>query len=69
MHNPQLTNVFNARNNLLEEATCCHFVNFLILHDVVEQLTAGCKLHDQVKLLGSLDDFIQLDDMRMLNDL
>ena len=69
MNDSQLTDVFNSGNNLLEEATCCHFVNFLILHDVVEQLTARGKLHDQVKLLGSLDDFIQLDDVRMLNDL
>jgi hypothetical protein len=36
-----------------------------MLHDKIEKLSTAGILHDQVQLLGRLDNLVQLDDIRM----
>ena len=57
--------VFNPANNLLEEFACLLLLQFLLLHDIVEQLTAADVLHDEKELLGCFDNLKQLDDVGM----
>lgn len=69
MYDTQLSNVLNARYNLLEECAGCHFINLLVLHDVVEEFAAGGELHDKVQFLRCLDDLVKLNDVGVLDDL
>ena len=65
MHDAQFMKVFNPANNLLEEFACLLLLQFLLLHDVVEQLAAADVLHDEKELLGCFDNLKQLDDVGM----
>lgn len=68
MNDAKLMKVFNACYDLMEEfASLCLF-DSLVLHDVVKELASTCILHDQVELLGCLDNFIKLNNMRMTNE-
>jgi len=69
VYDTQLSNVLNARYNLLEECAGCHFINLLVLHDVVEEFAAGGELHDKVQFLRCLDDLVKLNDVGVLDDL
>lgn len=56
MNDAKLMKVFNACYDLMEEfASLCLF-DSLVLHDVVKELASTCILHDQVELLGCLDN-------------
>ena len=68
MHDLQLRDVLNSRDDLLEEAAGRLLVHLLVLDDVVEEFATRGKLHDQVQLFGRLDDFVELDDVRVLHD-
>ena len=61
MNDAKFTEVFHSGYNLLEKATGRGFVHFLIFNDIVEEFATGGELHNQVKKLRRLDDFIQLD--------
>ena len=68
MHNSELVNVLYAGDDLLEEPGCLLLLQTFSVDDVVEQLPALCILHDEVQLLGGLDDFVELDQVGMPND-
>lgn len=57
--------VLDACDNLVKELLGLRLLHSLILYDVIEELAAARILHDQVELLGSLDDLIELDDVRV----
>ena len=69
MHNSQLVQVFDSADNLLEELAGFGFLEFLLLDDVVEQLAAADKLHDEKELFRRLNNFKQLDDVRVPDQL
>jgi hypothetical protein len=52
----ELVQVFYACKYLVEESACFWFFHSLVLDDVVEQFTSTSVFHDEVKLLGSLDN-------------
>ena len=60
--------VLNPANNLLEEFACLLFLQFLLLHDVVKQLSSTNILHNEKELLGRLDNLEQLDDVRVTDE-
>jgi len=68
MHDAQLVQVFDATDDLLEEFARFSLFELLLLHDVVEEFAATDELHDQEKLFWSLNDFKELDDVRVSNE-
>ena len=58
--------VLDATDELLKVLACLLLSQPLVLHDDVEQFSARGELHHQVKILLSLDDFIDLDDVGMM---
>ena len=52
----------------MEEAAGLSILESSLLHDVVEELTTGRVLHDQEQLLTSLNDLVQLHDVRVSHD-
>lgn len=46
----------DARENLVKKLAGLHFVDSLLLHDVVVELTPRGVLHDQIQILMRLDD-------------
>lgn len=61
-------NILDPRDKLREEFTGLAFFDSGILDDVVEELSSVRIFHDQIKLLMSLDDFIELNDARMSHE-
>lgn len=61
MDNVEFVNILDSCNNLLENGACLILWNFFRFDDIVEQLSRIHVLHDQEKLLGSLDDLIKLN--------
>ena len=57
--------VLDASNELLENSYSCFLMETLLLHNIIEKLPIDAILHDQIQLCLSLDDFIQLDDVRV----
>ena len=55
--------VLDTANNLLEELACFLFFELLLLYNVVEELAPAHVLHNEVELLGGLDDLKKLDDV------
>lgn len=68
MHDPQLGQILNARNDLLEELACLPFLNVAVLNDVVEEFPAWGVFHDEHQRCGGLDDLVKLHYVRVLND-
>ena len=54
---------------MLEELARLGLLQLLLLDDVVEQLAATHKLHDEEQLLRRLDNLEELDDVRMPDQL
>ena len=69
MNNTQLMKVLDASDYLMEEAASLRLLDSLALNDVVKELSSACVLHDQIELLRSLDDLVELDDVRMADEL
>ena len=46
MADSTLVDIFDARNELLEDASGCFLVQALVLHDVVKELAVDTVLHD-----------------------
>lgn len=61
--------VLHAADDLLNEGAGFRFFELLLLHDVVEKLATADVLHNQEQLLGRLDDFKQLDNVRVSDHL
>ena len=55
--------VFNPANNLLEELASFLFLQFLLFYDVIKQLASANILHDKKELLGSLNNFEELNNV------
>lgn len=68
MYYIQPGHILNATEDLLEKFASLLLLHSLVLYNVVEQFTARCVLHDQVQLLWSLNYFVQLNHMRMLDN-
>lgn len=76
MNNIELMNVLNTTNDLLE-----YFAGFRLrdsaimkgllfaLNDIIEELSALHVFHDEKQLLWGFDDFVQLNDTRMTDEL
>jgi hypothetical protein len=56
MNDTKLMKVFNACYDLMEEFASLSLFDPLVLHDVVKEFTSTCILHDQVELLGCLNN-------------
>ena len=69
VHNTELVQVFDSADYLLEELASLSLFELLFLDDVVEKLAAADKLHDEEELLWRLNDFKQLDDIRVSDKL
>ena len=65
MHNPELVQVLNASYYLVEEPASLSLLYPLILNNEVEELPATSIFHDEVELLGRLNNLVELDYMRM----
>ena len=64
-----LVKVFDTGQNLMEKSTGFRILKLSLLDDVVEQFAPTCILHDEEKLLGSLNDLVQLNYVWMAHDL
>eukprot|EP00359_Climacostomum_virens_P010557 CAMPEP_0204907666 /NCGR_PEP_ID=MMETSP1397-20131031/6761_1 /ASSEMBLY_ACC=CAM_ASM_000891 /TAXON_ID=49980 /ORGANISM="Climacostomum Climacostomum virens, Strain Stock W-24" /LENGTH=132 /DNA_ID=CAMNT_0052076901 /DNA_START=1125 /DNA_END=1520 /DNA_ORIENTATION=+ len=69
MDNSEFVEVFEAREDLLVELASLDFVEPCVSHNVVEELASTRVLHNQVELLGGLDDFVHLYDVRVTQQL
>lgn len=69
MYNSKLVNVFYATNDLLENFACLLFLHPFFADYIVEKLSSFHVLHDQKQVLRSLDNLIQLYNVRMTNQL
>ena len=59
----QLVQVLNTTDDLLEELACFRLFQLLLLDDVVEKFASTDKLHDQEELLRCLNNFEELNDV------
>ena len=62
----QLMNVVDAGYELLEVLACLAFFQSLVLHDQVEELATLDKLHHKIQILLSLNNLINLHNIRMV---
>lgn len=69
MHYPHLVDFFDAVQDLMEELDRLLLFNTALSYDVIEQLPTRSELHYQVKLLRCLYDLVQLDYVRMADQL
>ena len=69
MHNAELMQVFDSAYDLLEELAGFCFFEFLLLDDVVEKFAAADELHDEKELFWRLNNFKQLNDVWVPNEL
>ena len=67
MHDIKFVEVLDTGNDLVEKLQSLRLLNSLVLHDKVKELTLTRVLHDEVELLGSFDNLIQLDDVWVSN--
>ena len=76
MAHATFVNVLDSRDHLLVDPHCRFFVESLMFHNVVEQLTIGAVLHNQVKLCfclynlnggKNLNYLVKLDDVGVPN--
>ena len=65
MDDLQLMQVLHSSDDLVEEVASLWLLHPLIGHDVIEELTTLSIFHYQIQLLGCLNDFIQLYDIRV----
>lgn len=57
--------VLNTRKNLVEKTACFLVWQAFLFYDVVKEFTTWHKLHNQEELPRRLDDFVQLDNIRV----
>ena len=63
MADPQLVNVVNAGNKLLEVFACLLLFQPLVLYDDVEKLATLDEFHYQVEIFFGFNDFVDLDNV------
>ena len=63
MHNAQFVQILHSRQNLLQKLSGGRLRKLALLDDVVEQLAAFTILHDHVELLRGLNNFVEVDDV------
>jgi hypothetical protein len=61
MDNIELMEIFNSSNDLVEELASIRFLNPLVLHNEIEQLSTTGVLHNQVELLGRFNYLYSID--------
>lgn len=69
MDDIKLMNVLDSSYDLLEDGARFRLWNFFALDNVVEQLSALHVLHYQEQLFGGFDDFVELDYVRVADQL
>jgi len=69
VHDIQATDVLNTSNDLLEESACFLLLDPLHLDYVVKKLAALSIFHNQVQFFLGLNDLIELNDLRVSDDL
>ena len=67
MTNTAFVKVLNAANELPVKLGSLGLVKTGVSHNKIEQLTSVCVLHDHEKLLLSLNNLVELNDIRMAN--
>jgi len=67
MADTRFVDILNARNKLLVHSDRRFFVESLMGHYIIEELTILAILHDQEKLAFSLNNFVKLDYVRVPN--
>lgn len=67
MADTRFVDILNARNKLLVHSDRRFFVESLMRHYIIEELTILAILHDQEKLAFSLNNFVKLDYVRVPN--
>lgn len=63
-----LVQILDAGENLVEKATGLGVLEPALFDDVIKELATGCILHYQEKLFASLNDLIQLHNIRVTHD-
>mmetsp|Transcript_73652 Transcript_73652/g.159358 ORF Transcript_73652/g.159358 Transcript_73652/m.159358 type:complete len:451 (+) Transcript_73652:1224-2576(+) len=61
--------LLNTCNYLVEEAGCLGFLDTAVGDDVIEQFATASVLHNEIQLPACLYDFIELDDVRVSDQL
>ena len=67
MHNVQFMNILHSCKDLLEKSACFGFFYASVLYYVIKQLALRCIFHNQVQLLRSFNNLIQLNNIGMSN--
>jgi hypothetical protein len=60
-------NLLNAREDLVEEAASLAFSDSPTCYNMIKELSTTAVLHDEIQLARRLDDFVQLDNVRVLD--
>lgn len=84
MHNVQLMNIFNSRNDLMKKSASIMLFDTRMCHYVIKKFTPSCIFHNKIQLLWCFDDlyikfvvryvilllvyFIKVNDIRMSNE-
>ena len=68
MHYFKFAYVLHTRYYLLEEPTSLGFFYSLALDYIIKQFTPRSKLHDEIKFFWRFNNFIELDNVRMLHN-
>lgn len=66
MTNAELVDVVDAGDELLEVLGGSLFLELLVLDDHVEEFTSAGEFHHEEQILLCLDNFINLNDIRMM---
>lgn len=69
MNNIQLMNILNPSYDLLEKLACFFFIELGFAYYIIKQFSTTSILHDKVELFGSFNDFIELYDIGMSDQL
>lgn len=67
MDNVKSRYVLDTAEKLLKESTCFLLLDSLVLYYVVKKFTSVAILHNEIKFLLSLNNFVKLYYLRMLN--
>lgn len=67
MGNEVVVGVWDSADDLFEKETGVFFTDFVILNVVVE-LSAFCEFHDDENVVAGVEDFIELNDVVVVNE-